>query len=291
MPDKLIDIKNQVIEMPLLAAVNKIVIALPGNTNFLGLKAQLRNLEEDKHQEAITLDVYKVGLANKTRALDFFLEKLGQEDLEKVYKTFLQPGTLQLETNLNTILFVESTPTDQEHLQTNKEYSSVSKVIKASAFKNNFLMLNPLMASTIDDLIIGITEHHPKIIHFSGHAGKKGIVLNDDANNAQIISTNALSRLFEISKGYVGCVFLSACYSAEQAKIISQFTTYAIGMNCPIGDEAAILFSLAFYEALCNGSEINYIKAFQLALIPLMVKKTEESTTPEIWENGIKLNF
>ena len=93
MPDKLIDIKNRIVEITLLEAVNKIVIALPGNNNFLGLKAQLKKLDQDIYGEAISLGDYNVGLANKRRALDFFLEHLEQNDFEKVYIIFFPSGT------------------------------------------------------------------------------------------------------------------------------------------------------------------------------------------------------
>ena len=69
----------------------------------------------------------------------------------------------------------------------------------------------------------------------------------------------------------------------------SALPVFPVGMNCPIGDDSAIIFSSAFYGALCNANKIDYEKAFKLAIVALLVKKSSESSTPEIWKNGKKL--
>ncbi|OQW91766.1 MAG: hypothetical protein BWK79_16185, partial [Beggiatoa sp. IS2] len=77
---------------------------------------------------------------------------------------------------------------------------------------------------------------------------------------------------------------LNACYSEVQAIAISQYIDYVIGMNQAIGDEAAIEFAVAFYDALGAGESIEFgyelaCNAVQMAgvtdeLMPMLIKRS-----------------
>jgi hypothetical protein len=63
----------------------------------------------------------------------------------------------------------------------------------------------------------------------------------------------------------VECVLLNACHSAKPATAISEHINYAIGMNQPIGDKAAIAFAIGFYDGLGYPTPNNQ-DAYQRAL-------------------------
>lgn len=131
-----------------------------------------------------------------------------------------------------------------------------------------------------DDLRKALLETKAQIVHFCGHgSGKNGLVLENEQGEAKSISTQALANLFKLFSGQIKCVVLNACYSEEQAEAIVQHVGYVIGMNEAIGDEAAIKFSIGFYDALgaqrsikdafdfgCNSIEIEGIAEY-LALV------------------------
>jgi hypothetical protein len=92
-----------------------------------------------------------------------------------------------------------------------------------------------------------LLDYEPQIVHFSGHGGgEQGLALEDEAGQAQLVSADALARLFKLFEGKVECVLLNACYSEVQAEAICQHVNYVIGMNQAIGDKAARNLLLVF---------------------------------------------
>ncbi len=69
---------------------------------------------------------------------------------------------------------------------------------------------------------------------------------------------------------------LNACYSEVQAKAISQYIKYVVGMNTAIGDKAAINFAVAFYDALVAGENVQF--AYDLGCSQLV--DLREDNTP-----------
>jgi uncharacterized surface protein with fasciclin (FAS1) repeats len=134
-----------------------------------------------------------------------------------------------------------------------------------------------------DDLRKALLETKAQIVHFCGHgSGKNGLVLENEQGEAKSISTQALANLFKLFSGQIKCVVLNACYSEEQAEAIVQHVGYVIGMNEAIGDEAAIKFSIGFYDALgaqrsikdafdfgCNSTEIEGIAEYLAPVLKL----------------------
>lgn len=130
-----------------------------------------------------------------------------------------------------------------------------------------------------------ILDVQPHIVHFSGHGtGEDGIVLEDDDGKIQLVSTDALESLFKLfaSKG-LECVLLNACFSDVQAEAISQHIAYVIGMKKGIGDKAAIIFAVAFYDALGVGETIEF--AFDLACTAIQMVSIPENLTPVLKKN------
>jgi hypothetical protein len=84
-----------------------------------------------------------------------------------------------------------------------------------------------------------------------------------------------LARLFQISAHQVECILLNACYSEVQANSLIQPINYVIGMSREIPDEAAIAFSLGFYEALGAGRSID--DAYRLGCSAMMQTEVDPS--------------
>jgi hypothetical protein len=84
-------------------------------------------------------------------------------------------------------------------------------------------------------------------------------------------------------------VVLNACYSAEQAKVISEFEIYVIGMHVEIADDAAINFAGALYIGLGAGKSIE--QAFEDAMIVISTTHPNMELVPEIWKDGEKLDL
>ena len=129
--------------------------------------------------------------------------------------------------------------------------------------------------------------HKPEIVHFSGHGtGINGIVVEDESGKSILFPNDGLERLFRLFKDNVKCVLLNACYSNEQASIISNYGIYVIGMNTAIGDNAAIDFAVGFYQSVGEGNNYNF--AYEIAMVNIS-HNLHDSNTPELWFNDEKL--
>jgi hypothetical protein len=180
-----------------------------------------------------------------------------------------------------------ASPVDVDRLEIEIEYDKIKNAIASSLYRENWALV-PIMSVTINSMATTLMAEKPGVVHFSGHSGVNGIVLNNEFNEHEVVKTNVLKSIFSQFK--TNCIFLNGCYSAEVAKELSYFSTYVIGMNAPFGDSAATIFSSTFYGLLCNSKQKDYLISFNLARSVLMVKKENESNIPEIWQKGKKIN-
>ncbi len=187
-----------------------------------------------------------------------------------------------------TILFLAADPTNASHLQTDKEYRIIKAELERGRHRDNYRFLLPQLSLTITELLRAMNDK-PNIVHFSGHGTTQGIVIVKDDNTHQIIPTESLKRLFRNAKDNTQLVLLNACYSAEQAEVISRFGMYVIGNNMPIGDEAAISFAKGLYNGLSEGKTIE--EAFNDAMIVLDTENSAYSHVVEVWKDGNKLDW
>ncbi|MDB4921827.1 CHAT domain-containing protein [Mucilaginibacter sp.] len=290
----MLDLKTELLskftDISIHEAIFGVYAALPSNKFMIGLKAQSKTLEKDYKSKLITRDVYIVESENLRSSLFFLIDELNDADLKKVFIQVVKNVDGGNPSNENkSILFIAASPKDLDNLQIAFEYAAIKNVLVSSIDRDKFLFEDPVLAATIDAMVDAINISKPAIIHFSGHAGKKGIILSDRDNNAELIPTGILDNYFGTFHNGIDCVFLNACYSVEQATAISKHVKYVVGMNCPIGDDAAIIFSEAFYRCLFNDNDLNYKKAFKQACIKLQLKAVEECTTPDLWGNGEKI--
>ncbi len=170
---------------------------------------------------------------------------------------------------VKTILILAANPAGTSRLQLDKEIREIDEGLRRANKREQF-KLEQKWAVRQRDFYRAILDYQPQIVHFSGHgAGVDGIVLENEADEPAFLNADALSSMFELfaTKG-VECVLLNACYSEVQAKAISQHVNYVIGMNRTIGDSSAIAFSVAFYDALAAGQQMEF--AYKLGRSVLM---------------------
>ncbi|NJL13158.1 MAG: CHAT domain-containing protein [Microscillaceae bacterium] len=190
--------------------------------------------------------------------------------------------------NRQKILFLAANPTNEARLQTDAEYRIIQQRLQAAQERDSFELLNPALSVQIEDLIKAMNQK-PEIVHFSGHGSMDGILISNAQNEAQVMPTAAIKRLFKQHKDSTKLVVLNACYSAEQAKVISEFGIHVIGMHLEIADEAAIGFAGGLYIGLGAGKNIE--TAFDDAMIVISTTHPDSELIPEIWKNGEKLDL
>jgi hypothetical protein len=189
-----------------------------------------------------------------------------------------------------TILFLAANPKNSAELDLTREVKEIEAGLERSQKRDTFL-LKQAWAVTPGDVQRAMLDHKPQIVHFSGHGmGESGLVLENVVGQAQLVKSEALAGLFELFADRVECVVLNACYSEVQANAIAHHIPYVVGMNQAVGDRAARLFAVGFYDALGAGESIDF--AYRLGrnrialegiaedLIPVMRKKSDVESLP-----------
>jgi WD40 repeat protein len=153
------------------------------------------------------------------------------------------------------ILIFAANPEDQPELNLDLEVRKIQNALRRSSRKFD---VRAVWANNGEDLRRALFEYKPTFVHFCGHgAGLTGLALE-----GQFVQAGALAELFGFFKKTIRCVVLNACYSEIQAQAIVRHIDVVVGMNKAIGDNAAIQFAAAFYEALAEGEDVEVAFAF-----------------------------
>jgi hypothetical protein len=178
------------------------------------------------------------------------------------------------------ILFLGANPQDATRLQLDHEIRGIDQALRQGEFRQQF-DLQQHWAVRVSDLQTCLLRHRPQIIHFSGHGSSTNAIFLEDAQGtSQRVEGPALARLFAVFKKDLRCVVLNACYSEQQAEAITEHIDCVIGMSRAIGDQAAISFAAAFYQALAFGSDVQ--TAFELGCVQIDLERLSEEGTPRL---------
>lgn len=157
---------------------------------------------------------------------------------------------------MKTILILSANPKGTSVLQLEREIRDIREGLERSQNREQF-QIEQRGAARAKDLRQGLLDLKPTIVHFCGHGtGERGLVLEDDAGEAYLASTEALAGLFGTLPDQPECVLLNACYAEVQAKAMVQHINYVIGMQDEIRDDLAIAFTQGFYDGLGAGQSI-----------------------------------
>lgn len=189
------------------------------------------------------------------------------------------------------VLFLGANGLDTSRLRIAAELRDIQAEIERAKERKQ-IEIRAELAVRPADLSRVLLDEKPDVVHFSGHGiqlnvaastsqrqtrdfqadedepanidhGKKDSVLlfeNCEGKSAAV-PPEAVASLFGILKSQ-RCVVLNACFSATQAKLISEHVDCVIGMKRTIDDQASLVFSAGFYQALSRGTSV--VEAFEL---------------------------
>ncbi|WP_290881545.1 CHAT domain-containing protein [Fischerella sp.] len=174
-------------------------------------------------------------------------------------------------------------------LRLDKEIREIEEAIRRATNRDLF-EIRIITAVRSQDIRRAIAEERPQIVHFCGHGMEDGsLLLEDDGGNNKPVSPEALASLFRLHADYVKCVLLNACYSEKPAVAISQYINYAIGMNNPIQDRAAIAFAQGFYDGLgykISGNQDVFQRAFDEGMVAIQMEDLSQGQIPVFKKNS-----
>lgn len=180
-----------------------------------------------------------------------------------------------------TVLMLNANPRNTSPARLDEEAREIRAKLREANLRD-LIRLESLWAIRPGDILQGLNQYEPDIVHFSGHGtGDDEIVVESPTGDAQTISGRALVALFEESTTRPQAVVLNSCFTSRQAEKIARYVEITIGMSAPIGIEAAVVFSAAFYSALGYGK--SYEVAFGQARTSLLLHGIEEDRTPALF--------
>ncbi len=278
------------------------------------LQTKFNRLAEENNRGTISDNDFEVGMTKMTRSFLGLIKDLGTEKATTPPPE-PEPAPGEKPEPKTNILFLAANPMASGRLQLDKESREIKEAIRLSKNRDH-IHFEKWEALRPKDLVRGLLEVNPNIIHFSGHGvtlekelkaktGTRGIdeddldeevkqdltnysggiMIQDEQDRPKIINATALAGLFVATEGKIDCVLLNACYSKAQADALLKAGIPAvIGMNDAVPDTTAITFATRFYDAIGAGKEIK--TAFNVAKASLLVEGVEGADIPELMENG-----
>lgn len=139
-----------------------------------------------------------------------------------------------------------------------------------------------LPAATGMDLIDGLNDHRPHVVHFSGHASGWGVLLEDEAGSQDgaEVEFALLAKVLGATDEPPRLVVLNACESLEGADDLLRTVPIVIGMAESITDLAAVIFAARFYAAIASAQSV--ATAVEQARTAMQMASLEDSHLPEI---------
>ena len=184
------------------------------------------------------------------------------------------------------VLFLAADPTDASRLRLGEEFRAIQEKLQLAKLREQFRLELPRLSLRPADISQALLDVQPRIVHFSGHGTSTGaLCFENEMGTIHLVQPDALAALFKQFAQQVDCVFLNACYAEKQAKAIAQYINYVIGMSQAISDEAAIAFTIGFYQALGAGRTID--EAYELGCVQIRLQGIPEYLTPVLIKKGV----
>ena len=154
------------------------------------------------------------------------------------------------------ILFLAASPKDMPPLRSDEEMREIREMLQLGRYRDRF-RLESAQAVRLKDVGQALFDHHPRVVHFSGHGRTDGsLYLEDGSGCSKPASAAGLAELFKVHKDSIECVIVNACDTLLLAQAISQHIEYVIATQSEIGDTVAINFSTGFYQGLAAGEPV-----------------------------------
>jgi CHAT domain-containing protein len=166
-------------------------------------------------------------------------------------------------------------------LRVDQEVRQVRQALRSSKYRD-LLDVFHAPAATINDLLDGLNDHRPHIVHFSGHAGADGLFMENEAggDDGQDVEFGLLARVLGATDDPPRLLVLNACESLIGADDLLQTVPAVIAMSDSINDTSAIVFASSFYSGIASAQSV--ASALEQAKIRMLAASLDGSDLPEL---------
>lgn len=165
-------------------------------------------------------------------------------------------------------------------LRVDAEVRLVRDAIRKSEFRD-LVELDHRPAASWEDLLDGINDNRPHVVHFSGHGGLDGLLMDngsvDDPAGVEM-GYDLLRRTLKATNEPPKLLVLNACETTAGTDELLDAVPVVIAMQESISDQAASAFATAFYAALASAQPVS--KAFDQSILRMGMVALGEVDTP-----------
>ena len=180
---------------------------------------------------------------------------------------------------LTRILFLGANPSGTSRIRIDEEIREIQQEIQLGKDRDR-IQIEVRSAVRPRDITRAMADIRPHLVHFAGHGGggEESFIGEDGTGKPLVIPVAALANAFKVFKTDVRCVLVNACRTEQLALGLKAVLPGArvIGMRQPVGDRAAIAFSIGFYQAIGAGMGID--DAFSLGLAQMQMTPDDDDS-------------
>ncbi|MEG3085647.1 CHAT domain-containing protein [Sphingomonas sp. PB2P12] len=157
------------------------------------------------------------------------------------------------------VLYLTASPAtpNLDPLRVDAEVNNVLKALRGAQHRD-LVDFRHRPAATVQDLVDGLNDLRPHVVHFSGHAGEG--LLFDTADpitpGDQLVGYQHVASLLSATDQPPTLVVLNACHTANGFEDMLQVAPVVIATNDRIGDSSAHIFAVQFYGAIAAAQTI-----------------------------------
>ncbi|MEM8891964.1 MAG: hypothetical protein AAGD28_28555 [Bacteroidota bacterium] len=175
------------------------------------------------------------------------------------------------------ILFLSANPTNAQRSGIDRELREIEIELRMAKMSDQFELAHQ-MAVTPRQLQESLVKFEPDIVHFTGTANERGVVLENEAGAAKEVRTEDFAGIFKLMAEKISCVLLNMSHSRQQADMIHRFIPCVIGTEDEMSAGSSQAFSVGFYKALAAGKDFDF--AFKLGENGIRLENPEEKAHP-----------
>lgn len=154
------------------------------------------------------------------------------------------------------VLYLTANP--EQDLRTDAEVRGVQDQVRR-ALHRDLIKIEYRPAATADDLIAGLNDLRPHVVHFSGHAGDAALLFDNgsvEAPEGRGVPYDLLARALGATDVPPVLVVLNGCDTLEDAEVLLESTAVVVATASSISDLAASVFAAKFYAAIAAAQTI-----------------------------------
>jgi hypothetical protein len=178
------------------------------------------------------------------------------------------------------VLYMTANP--ELDLRTEVEVRDVQQAVKG-ALHRDLINVQYRPAATPEDLLDGLNDVRPHVVHFSGHAGDAAVLFDNasvDNPEGRAVPFELLARALGATAEPPKLLVLNGCDTLDGAEVLLEVTPVVIAMATEISDLAASAFAARFYAAVAAAQPIG--PALRQAAVVLDLMGLDEGWKPNV---------